>query len=473
MTNISPNQKPKPLIVDNGIMVFAAAIWAGALINAAYPSDAGFIALRLTLLLMIGVWFASLLRSRAAILVLSPLLVLGAVALLGYSIVEAVYAFVPKSHRYIDADMLAYPGSLGEALVLQFVAFCLFVTAAIARFSPSGGREPAISADGHGWSTAAWVAAALIGVMLSMDVATSVLPTLKEWRSGGPGKQLGDSIEPLSALAFAILAHAAAVRGGRHTAGFFGLAALYLAAKTAVGLIQMPVTIVAMATFYYLLNARSGSRIAVIVLVGALIVSTGVLFGIVQTRHQAMSVSDTGFMNSVKIALWAKVVLRQGRSAACYDKIVTSHRPKVGDERPFYFAGAIVPRVIWPGKPSLSLGHEYTVLYCGSPRATKGGHYELVTLLAEPVLRGGWPGLAVAQLFLGLGLALVAFAMPRCRPVVLITIIALLPWLVHFQQSFALYFASVIKMLLYMLPGIVLLHWWRHRNRSARTAESE
>ena len=84
-------------------------------------------------------------------------------------------------------------------------------------------------------------------------------------------------------------------------------------------------------------------------------------------------------------------------------------------------------------------------------------------MLAEPVLRGGWPGLAVAQIFIGLGLALVAFAMPRCRPVVLVAIIALLPWLVHFQQSFALYFANSIKMLLYMLPGIVLLHWWVRR----------
>lgn len=460
-----------PLIGGIGMIVFSAAVWAGALINAVHPSDSGFIALRLTLLLMIGVWFASLLRSRAAILVLSPLLILGIVALLGYSIVEAVYAFVPKSHRYIDADMLAYPGSLGEALVLQFVAFCLFVTAGIARFSPP--RRQEISANGDGWAVAAWVTAALIGVMLAMDVATALLPALKEWRSGGPGKQLGDSIEPLSALAFALLAHAAAVKGGRFTAGFFGLAALYLAAKTAVGLIQMPVTIVAMTTFYYLINVRNGARIAVIVLIGAVIVSTGVLFGIMQTRQQTMAASDGTFMGGVKLALWAKVVLRQGRSASCYDKMVTNHRPKAGDERPFYFTGAVVPRVIWPDKPSLSLGHEYSVLYCGSPRAIRGGHYELVTLLAEPVLRGGWRGLAVAQLFIGLGLALVAFAMPRCRPAALITIIALLPWLVHFQQSFALYFASVVKMLLYMLPGIVLLLWWRHRNHSARATESE
>ena len=468
----SLESKPMPVIAHTGLVVFAALVWAGALVNAVYPGDAGFIALRLTLLLMTGLWIVALLRSRAAILVLSPLLILATVALLGYSIVEAVYAVVPKSHRYIDADILAYTGSLGEALVLQFVAFCLFVTASIARFSPIRESRLEITANSHGWATVAWSAAALIGAMLAIDVATALLPALKEWRSGGLGKQIGDSIEPLSALAFASLAHAAAVKGGRFTACFFGLATFYLAAKTAVGLVQMPVTIIALTVFYYLLNARVGARTSIIVLVGAALVSTAVLFGIVQTRHQAMSVSDTSFMNSVKIAVWAKVVLRQGRSASCYDKIVTNHRPQAEDERPFYFAGAIVPRVLWPDKPALSLGHEYTVLYCGSPRAAKGGHYELVTLLAEPVLRGGWPGLAAVQLFMGLGLALVAFAMPRCRPLALITIIALLPWFVHFQQSFALYFASIIKMLLYMLPGIVLLQWWRRRNPSATANES-
>jgi hypothetical protein len=460
-----------PLTGRAGVLAFAAAIWASTLIHAVFPGEAGFIVLRATLSVMTVLWIATLIRSRAPILAMSPLLILAMIALLGYSIVEAVYASSPKafSHRgLVDRATLSYPGSLGEALVLQFVAFCLFLTALIARFSPTQNRCSAKLPYLQAWATAACVAALSICIMLAVDVATALLPTLKEWRAVGIGKQLGDGIEPLSALGFAILAHAAATKGGRFTAGFFGLAVIYLAAKTTVGLVQMPLLIVAMATFYYLLNGRGGIRTTIIVFSCAAVVSTAVLFGIVQTRHETMGKIDGGFVEAVKLALWAKVILRQGRSASCYNKIVTDHRPNAADERPFYFASAIVPRALWPEKPALSLGHEYTVQFCGSPRLPKGGHYELVTLLAEPVLRGGWPGLATAQLFIGLALALVAFAMPRCRPVAILAIIALSPWLVHFQQSFALYFAGAVKMLLYMVPGIALLQWWTHRSRPAK-----
>ena len=116
------------------------------------------------------------------------------------------------------------------------------------------------------------------------------------------------------------------------------------------------------------------------------------------------------------------------------------------------------------GKPNLSRGHEYSWACCGSKSLPEAPHYELVTLLAEPVVMGGFAGLVAAQAFLGIGLVLVAAIMMRGGPLALIVIVALLPWLIHFQQSFALYFANAVKMFIYMSPAWAAL-WWATRRQ--------
>ena len=42
-------------------------------------------------------------------------------------------------------------------------------------------------------------------------------------------------------------------------------------------------------------------------------------------------------------------------------------------------------------------------------------------------------------------------------PIRLIVLVALLPYLAHFQQHFALYLANSVKMFLFMLPVILIL----------------
>ena len=253
------------------------------------------------------------------------------------------------------------------------------------------------------------------------------------------------------------------MRGRNFAILFFGLAAFYLIVKTTTGLVQTPVFIVTCATAFYFVAGVRRVR-TLLIAIGMSGVLIAILFlGVAQARYWWMTERGASAGELLEAVILSKVITRQGRSANCLDNIATKHRAEAGTERPFYFLSAIVPRALWPEKPVLSLGYEYGVKYCGSKSPRSDPHYELITLLAEPLLHGGWSGLIAAQIFLGLGLGLVGFYMPRAGVIPLIAIVALLPWLIHFQQSLALYFANSVKMFLYMLPALAMIRWWTRR----------
>lgn len=460
------------------VLIFAGLIWIAALAHVMIPSTAGFILLRGILSLMALAWIVSIFRSEYPVLLISPLLVLSVLALVGYSLLESLYAQFSEYFTYIEFEKIAdqrtlsYPGSLGETLVLQFVAFGLLTTGLIARwlaFRPAPRDESALSPN---WNAVLLIAPAVILAFLVMDVATFKFPEFKNFATTGLGKQLADSGEPLTAFSLVALAYVASRKGGSVTLLFFTVVLAYLALKSWIGLVQVALFIVSAAFALFLLAGRKKPYTVGLSAAALVAVAVIAVLGIAQTRYK-VQVSQLGpganFLQIANFVFSYKVLVRQGQSAYCFNSIVSDHRPASGAERPFYFVSAVVPRFIWKDKPNLSRGHEFAVKYCGSGSLPGKPHYELVTLLAEPVLMGGFVGLAVMQIFLGAGLALVALVMLRGRPVTVITIAALLPWFIHFQQSFALYFANSVKMFIYMLPGMLFLYWWTQRRRADET----
>ena len=80
---------------------------------------------------------------------------------------------------------------------------------------------------------------------------------------------------------------------------------------------------------------------------------------------------------------------------------------------------------------------------------------EMEQLLGQPVIRGGWIGLFVhAGLLL---FALAAIERLNADPHTLSAVVtgALLPWLIDFDQDFALYIANAVKFALVMVVVII------------------
>lgn len=460
------------IISSNGALLFAAAVWIGAVVHAVAMTEAGFFLLRTILSLMFLVWTVVLYLSRKPILLLSPLFVLGLFALLAYSLVEVLYALIPDwlSHRAIDQSIIDYSGSWGEALVLQFVAFCLLVTAGAVRISHDQvtGQEK-LELEPY-WNGIAVVAAGVVVVLLICEVSIASFSKANQFTVVGIGKQLAHSVEPLTAFCFAVLAFVACMRGYAVAWLFLGLIGVYIGVRTAMNLVQMPILIVATAIVFYLISGVRRVRTIASAVLAATLIITAVFYGIAQSRYTWLVEKDVSALQLLKTAASSKGIIRQGRAAACFNKVVSHLDSTTNQQQPFYFLSAVVPRVLWPEKPVVSRGVEYGERYCGAKAVENNQHYELISLLGEPILMGGVIGLAVAQAFMAICLFAFSLAMVRAGPVSLIAVVALLPWLIHYQQSFALYFANTVKMFFYMLPAIALLWWWTRRQK---TIESE
>jgi len=162
--------------------------------------------------------------------------------------------------------------------------------------------------------------------------------------------------------------------------------------------------------------------------------------------------------------LLSKLIFRQTTSGACLNEVYEKY-PSSESTNPLFFTMAIVPRALWPEKPSLSRESEYAEKYCGQTGAIKGSHSESITLLGEPLLNGGILGVIVAQLCLAVFFFIATNLLASGKPAQTILVVALLPWLATFEQHFGVYFANLVKTMIIMLPLFLVLIYslWRHR----------
>jgi hypothetical protein len=157
-----------------------------------------------------------------------------------------------------------------------------------------------------------------------------------------------------------------------------------------------------------------------------------------------------------------KIIYRQSETMYCLE-FARRDREAGEDEGqagPLYFAAGLVPRVVWPDKPSLSQGENYAKAFCGFDVPN---HSASITLLGEPAVRGGKWGMLAAGLVLTALSALVVAAWKRGTPVMAAMALGLTPWLIDFDQHFAMYVANVVKALLAMLAVAVVLAWSARR----------
>tara|TARA_B100000686_G_scaffold351168_1_gene449138 strand:- start:534 stop:1796 length:1263 start_codon:yes stop_codon:yes gene_type:complete len=199
---------------------------------------------------------------------------------------------------------------------------------------------------------------------------------------------------------------------------------------------------------------------------GGLVLSVFAFVGIhiVQTIRYPQEATDGAKVNHGTAAetFFYKVLWRQVETGYCLNNVIKLNKTVKFElsKQGFYFE-ILVPRILWPEKPNFSLGGEYKTQFCGMPKG--GKHSASITILGQPVIKGGMTGMffhgaALLLLLGGLGIASRYAGAPG-----LVTILSLLPWWVDFDQDFAMYVGNLVKVSIVIIP-IVMISFVVKRN---------
>jgi hypothetical protein len=155
--------------------------------------------------------------------------------------------------------------------------------------------------------------------------------------------------------------------------------------------------------------------------------------------------------------LYWKVIYRQLETGSCLNSVVDQHWQQESALRDqLFWLEALMPRALWPEKPTLSLGKMYSVLYCGMPNKNNG-HSSSITLLGEPIIKGGALGLYVHCGILIIGLTVFSLVARRYGDSGAVVSLSMLPWWINFEQHFGLYVANLVKFGLVIVGTYIII----------------
>ena len=447
----------------------ATTTWFIQVILLLSGSERGSATFRLILIVLATALVGKILSRPSRSLMLSPLMLLGLIALVFYSILPALHVQFPEIltlnslHHRMTVE---YHGGLGELLVLQFAMLCIAVASLICHLLDGAVSRVLPPSTGDEWRSVDLWAAALSVIFVAIVVAKRYSPPIADLLSTGIGREFNDALTPLISFCLATLAYMAAKGGRRRLILSLVMGTVILIGMTMAGHGRITVFILSSAFTLFLgvgTWTRKGLAVLLCAALGGVLISISAL-GLMRNHYQIQwhdfELADT--LSSIKGQIILKLIARQSVSGICFDRAA---RDNHNSGNPFFFTIAIVPRVLWPAKPNLSRGSEYAEKYCGMviqwKRSLKDGplrpHSESLTLLGEPVINSGLIGIAVAQTFLVAVLLAATIVALKTAALGVISLTAILPWLIAFEQHFALYIANAAKMFLFITPLMAAL----------------
>lgn len=417
-------------------------------------------------------------KEEKQLLFFSPVFLIAVLALVPYSLLPALYVEVyewiflpvfPEGHGLAHQQAAAYVGSSAERLILLFAALAFASAVALlpfvdARSAPKfSDREPPPA-----WL---WPLVLLSLALSGARAAVSVLGISAQ--DGFLSRLEQDALD----AALPYFAFTAACQGYYHsgscirrlaTVGTIVLgAALLILAYSTKGALIASLAAGALGLLGHSLRVRKVVLTAV---------AGGILVALVLGGHniirQRLVGTDLAAASPTQLAMNAvtyKVILRQATTGYCFREVIARYLDFKGEGNPFYFFAGIVPRYFWAEKPSLSRGAEYAVAYCGTGETLpERPHSASITLLGEPIREAGREGLVVATIIILTGLTAISLVGMSVVPGGLVMMVSLLPWLVDFDQHFALYIANALKAALYLSPviGLLIILQIRRRERA-------
>lgn len=404
---------------------------------------AGWWALRLGTLAFGGLVLARLpWRRRGLSPVLLPPIILAGLALLFYSLLPALYVqfylggptAIPPGD---DANAVFGPGllvsyemavravgSAAERLILRFVVLCLLAgqITALARPVQPGALRTSLDL----------IMLAGLGAGL-----VSVLRFVPGWAVERHAPQLFAVLPAVEMACLSLLTLAVMER--RHGAGW-RMAVLVITALA--GFIPFGGKVMGLGVPLCCLAVLAGAASPRLRLLagGTLLLIPIMTAFVVGVQRQSISIRPNleRFVHQMEM----KLVYRQAETVYCLEFA----RRSPGDGNPAYALLGLVPRAVWPGKPDLSQGGRYASQYCGwsAEDVATTRHSASITLLGEPLIQAGGLGLAVALAAIVAITVWAGWAMMAGGAFGALAL-ALMPWIVDFDQLFALWLANLGK----------------------------
>jgi hypothetical protein len=127
--------------------------------------------------------------------------------------------------------------------------------------------------------------------------------------------------------------------------------------------------------------------------------------------------------------------------------------PYEGLERFLALPAGLIPRVLWPDKPSLSRGVWFSSTFRGLEEDTTS--YSAMTIFSEGYLFYGWTGTVVAMLIAGAVLAIVRRRLDTPR--LALVYLALVPTILQIEPELSSYLTTLVQRSVVFLAVFVLL----------------
>jgi hypothetical protein len=316
------------------------------------------------------------------------------------------------------------------------------------------------------------VSTAARGIHL-LTVGVSYGTDITAWGALQPVAQWIGYVEDLRFLALALLVAHVTNRGTGH----FWLAIpilLELGLGVSSGFLTPAILpVVLCVTVAAALDRPRGRHVALMAAV-ALVISTflPVIAAIRQDRMGAIGTSD---LSSVADALAApgrywlagvsagdgvydKFFGRQAEVAGATGLVVMltpSVVPYEGVERFLALPAGLIPRVLWPDKPTLSRGVWFSSTFRGLEDDTTS--YSAMTIFSEGYLFYGWIGTVLAMMIAGAVLAVVRRWLDNPR--LGLVYLALVPTILQIEPEFSSYFTTLVqRSAVFLLVFVLLTH---------------
>jgi len=406
------------------------------------------------------------LRSNQKRFLTSPLFLLSAIGVFFFSVAQTIWA--PKG-PWPDTtrDFTLYIGSHAEALILTFCMACLAVYLIVSRKSNEG-----ISTDGASvqkFSRKYIMALFFFPVILSLfDIAIYLQDRLQLPFPFFITK-LHFIAPPLLALSLCLLMRSAFSGGWLYKSIYCLLIIFVLGGLVFVGETKI-VVFISLGLLLYMFRIFEFSFLrSIFAILGSLIIFFALVQVIQHTYWKVGSHYSWGVIHhsekrerileqisppssSFSKIFLGKGVFRQTETGYCLNNVFKNHSkdPFEISKQTFWIRG-LVPKALWDDKPSLSLGADYAVKYCAKRPKELGHHSASITLLGQPLIHGGFIGLVIHAGILLLALGAVEKFNASRTALSTTLVVALLPWLIDFDQDFAMYIANTVKFYLVMM----------------------
>jgi hypothetical protein len=305
-----------------------------------------------------------------------------------------------------------------------------------------------------------------------------------ELSAWGPLQSLDQWIgyaEDLRVLALALLVtHIVRLGSGRIWLGIALFVELVMAVSSgfiAPAIMPVVLCVVTVATF----NRLNGRHIA-LVAAAAIVVSTFVpviaairedRLGIIGTADRI----DAGQALTAPLRYWlagvsggdgvyAKFFGRQAEVASAAGLVVMftpAIVPFEGFEQFLMLPANLIPRLFWPGKPTLSRGVWFSTVFRGLDEDTSSS--SAMTIFSEGYLFYGWTGAALAMLIAGSLLAVLRRRLDT--PQLLVVYLALVPSILQIEPELSSYLTALVQRSLVFVVVFVLLSYSKFGYRQA------